>query len=52
MKKPSASNHERAPHCAAFVKAMREAFGEDQVTVLWVREGDFRLGEKLDELQS
>lgn len=38
-------NHERAPQCAAFVKAMREAFGADQVTVLAVKEGDFVLGQ-------
>lgn len=39
------SNHEKAPICAAFVKEMREAFGADQVKVLWVKEGDFEMGE-------
>lgn len=46
-KKPAAStsdNHSRAPQCAAFVSAMREAFG--QVTVLWVKEGDFEMGKR------
>lgn len=42
------SNHEKAPECAAFVAAMREAFGADQVKVLYVREGDFEIGEKSD----
>ena len=37
------SNHERAPVSAAFVKAMREVFGE--VKVLYVKEGDFEIGE-------
>ena len=35
-------NHARAPLCAAFVKAMREVFGE--VKVLYVREGDVLIG--------
>jgi hypothetical protein len=39
------SNHEKAPICAAFVKEMRRIFGEDQVTVLWVKEGDFEMGQ-------
>lgn len=43
------SNQERAPICAAFVKEMREVFGEDQVKVLYVKEGDFELGERRDE---
>lgn len=38
------SNHEKAPICAAFVKLMRELFGPD-VKVLWVKEGDFEMGE-------
>jgi hypothetical protein len=36
-------NQARAPQCAAFVEAMREAFGE--VIVLYVKEGDFELSE-------
>lgn len=38
------ANHEKAPICAAFVKQMRELFGED-VRVLWVKEGGFEMGE-------
>lgn len=41
------SNHVRAPKSAAFVKAMRETFGE--VVVLYVEEGDLLLGEKQPE---
>lgn len=40
--------HALAPICAAFVTEMREQFGEDQVKVLWVREGNFSKG-KHDE---
>jgi hypothetical protein len=40
----SSSNREKAPHCAAFVKAMREVFGEEHVQVLYVKEGDVELG--------
>jgi hypothetical protein len=39
------SNHAKAPICAKFVKEMRRVFGEDQVTVLYVKEGNFELGE-------
>lgn len=39
------SNHAKAPECAAFVKSMREVFGE--VSVLWVKEGDFEMGESV-----
>lgn len=46
MKNAKTSNHERAPLCAAFVKEMREAFGAGQVTVTYVKEGDFELGAK------
>ena len=46
--KNKTSNHEKAPICAAWVKQMREVFGDD-VKVLWVREGDFSMGEKPDE---
>jgi hypothetical protein len=38
------SNQERAPQCAAFVEEMRRVFGEDQVQVLYVREGDVEMG--------
>jgi hypothetical protein len=37
------SNHALAPICAAWVKEMREVFGE--VKVLYVKEGDFEIGE-------
>jgi hypothetical protein len=40
------ANHEKAPLAAAFVKDMREVFGVDQVTVLYVEEGEVKLGEK------
>jgi hypothetical protein len=38
-------NHKKAPKCSAFVKAMREVFGEDQIEVLYVKEGSLELGE-------
>jgi len=41
------SNHSQAPLCAAFVEEMRKVFGADQVIVLWVKEGDFELGNQL-----
>jgi hypothetical protein len=40
----SRANHKLAPICAAWVKEMREVFGED-VKVLYVKEGDFEMGE-------
>lgn len=40
------SNHEKAPICAAFVKELRELFGEDQVKVLMVSEGEVQLGQR------
>lgn len=40
----SRANHSKAPQCAAFVKALREEFGE--VKVLYVNENGFTLGEK------
>lgn len=40
----TSSNHEKAPLCAEFVKQFREVFGE--VKVLYVEEGDVKLGEK------
>ncbi len=46
MKKPRSTSelHAAAPISAAFVKAMREVFGEDQVKVTYVKEGEVRLG--------
>lgn len=43
MTSKTSENQSKAPLCAAFVKAMREFFGE--VTVLSVSEGDVKLGE-------
>ncbi len=40
----SSSNHDKAPICAAFVKEMREVFGEDQVKVTYVKEGELEIG--------
>jgi hypothetical protein len=36
-------NHKLAPICAAWVKEMREVFGD--VKVLYVKEGGFEMGE-------
>ena len=48
MKKNSRSeNHQKAPICAEFVRQMREVFGD--VKVLWIREGDFELGEPTED---
>lgn len=45
--RPSTSeNQMNAPLCAGFVKAMREAFGAENVQVLYVKEGDVELGKK------
>lgn len=49
--KNKSSNHEKAPICAAFVKQMREVFGDD-VKVLWVKEGDFSMGDVPEELKA
>jgi hypothetical protein len=38
--------HARAPLCAAFVKALREEFGEDQVRVIYVKENDLEIGRR------
>lgn len=38
-------NHQQAPQSAAFVEAMRNVFGKDQVKVLYVEENGFKLGE-------
>jgi hypothetical protein len=43
-----AANHKLAPICAAWVKEMRELFGED-VKVIYVKEGDFEIGEPVRE---
>jgi hypothetical protein len=43
----TSDNHAKAPICAAFVKEMREVFGD--VRVLYVREGEFELGGKYVE---
>lgn len=37
-------NRERMPEIAAFVDAMRAAFGNDQVRVLWARENGYEVG--------
>jgi hypothetical protein len=42
------SNQERAPQCAAFVEALRTAFGADQVKVLYVREGEVQMGKPIN----
>lgn len=41
----SSSNREKAPICAAFVQAMREAFGAENVQVIYVKEGEVELGQ-------
>lgn len=46
MSPAKTSNQEQAPVCAAWVEALRAEFGEDQVKVLWVKEGDVELGER------
>lgn len=43
MSQVNRSNHDRAPVSAAFVKAMREVFGE--VKVIYVKENGLILGE-------
>ena len=45
----TSKNHEKAPVCAAFVKSMREVFGE--ITVLYVEEGPVKLGEKEESIE-
>lgn len=45
MSEAKTSNQSKAPHCASFVEAMREAFGADQVKVIYVEENGFKLGE-------
>jgi hypothetical protein len=43
---PSTSNHMKAPKCASFVAKMRNVFGNAEVKVVYVNEGDVQLGEK------
>lgn len=45
MSQVKTSNHLKAPVSAGFVGHMRQVFGPD-VKVLYVKEGDFELGEK------
>ncbi len=40
----SSSNQAKAPICAVFVAEMREAFGADEVKVIYVKEGEIELG--------
>jgi hypothetical protein len=47
--KPSTSNHMKAPQSASFVAALRNVFGNENVKVLYVKEGDVLLGEKQPE---
>lgn len=42
----TSKNHQQAPICAEFVRQMREVFGEDQVVVKYVKEGEVELGDK------
>jgi len=44
----TSKNHERAPEMAKFVKQMRELFGDD-LKVTWVKEGDFEIGQPLED---
>ena len=48
MSAAKTSNQQRAPISAKFVEDMREVFGADQVKVLYVKEGNFELGEKTE----
>lgn len=43
------ANHKKAPICAKFVEEMREAFGEENVIVLYVKENDFELDQREKE---
>ncbi len=45
----TSDNHGKAPQCAEFVKNMREAFGEENVIVSWVKEGEIELGAPIDK---
>ena len=41
----STSNHMKAPKSASFVARMRQAFGAEQITVLYVKEKEVELGQ-------
>lgn len=43
------SNHMKAPQCASFVASLRNVFGNENVQVLYVKEGEVELGEKQPE---
>ena len=47
--KASTSNHMQAPQSASFVAKLRQAFGAENVKVLYVNEGPIQLGEKQPE---
>jgi hypothetical protein len=51
MKNQSRSNQEKAPICAKFVEDMREAFGVENVKVVYVEEGEIKLGEKQESIE-
>jgi hypothetical protein len=42
------TNHMKAPKSASFVANLRQVFGADQVTVLYVKENNVQLGEPVD----
>lgn len=39
-------NQAKAPLCAAFVASMREAFGAENVEVIFVKENEVQLGSR------
>ena len=43
------SNHMKAPQSASFVASLRNVFGNENVQVLYVKEGDVEIGEKQPE---
>ena len=47
--KLSTSNHMKAPQSASFVASLRNVFGNENVRVLYVKEGEVELGEKQPE---
>lgn len=47
-KQSTSENHMKAPICAAFVEAMRDAFGAENVKVIYVKEGEVEIGEPSD----
>ena len=38
------TNHAKAPLSAAFVEAMRDAFGAEQISIVYLREGGLKIG--------